>query len=136
MRFLRGALYNYFPIAGTETLLNFCYFECFVFTIISPLRGLKHNNLCWRETSRHFTIISSLRGLKLGNLIILGKHKALYNYFPIAGTETSTTKLLMNVRNLYNYFPIAGAETYQCHHFCELVQTLELSPHYGDNKLI
>ena len=65
MRFLRGALYNYFPIAGTETLrLRSPIQDRMNFTIISPLRGLKLYSYIHRRFLTNFTIISPLRGLK------------------------------------------------------------------------
>ena len=111
MRFLRGALYNYFPIAGTETLNGHFLQPLAYFTIISPLRGLKLNIF-----NRMYVIIFDY---------------SLYNYFPIAGTETIRWRRLVEKIKLYNYFPIAGTETLAIGHYGSAVP-LQLFPHCGD----
>ena len=88
MRFLRGALQNYFPIAGTETLFD--PFQELIFSLQNyfPIAGTETN--------------------RLGPY---GCGQPLQNYFPIAGTETMVASLIRDNIFLQNYFPIAGTET-------------------------
>ena len=113
MRFLRGSLQNYFPIAGTETKFTILHTSSFLaFRITSPLRGLKrflffsqHENYLLQN---YFPIAGTETMLQICYETLLIK---LQNYFPIAGTETCRIHTSLSLIPLQNYFPIAGTET-------------------------